>query len=212
MEMVRSTIRELEWYIPVPAKAPDGPAMLAISNWYSPGTEFDVTFGYEGEKTKTAGALRIMREQLRENYTIREYPFNDETGMADAMREAVEDLKFESRELPAFAALSPAAGMLNLFFGLKPLPKMRGGFFSLAKAVPPRERVRTEVVEPMLVAHGLRPCRKPDKGELTIILPASHPDEYPAFAATENGASLDLVAKPGSVEDFLFPESSYSRG
>jgi hypothetical protein len=212
VEMVRSTLREHSWYLPVPAKAPDGPAMVALTNWYSLGTRFNATCGFEGEAAKAAIAMKALREQLREDYSIRDYPFSDETGMADAMREAVEDLKFESRELPAFAAVSPGAGMLYLFFGRKPLPKVKGGFFRLAKAVPPRVRVRTEIIEPALAAHGLKPCERRDRGELTIILPASHPDEYPAFAATEYGASLDLVLEPPPFGDFLFPESNYPRG
>ncbi|TET38807.1 MAG: hypothetical protein E3J72_02305 [Planctomycetota bacterium] len=212
VEMVRGTLREHSWYFPVPAKTPDGPVMVALANWYSLGTRFDATCGYEGEAAKAAIAMKALREQLREDYSIRDYPFGDEIGQADAMREAVEDLKFESRELPAFAAVSRREGMLYLFFGRKPLPKVKGGFFRLAKAVPPRVRVRTEIVEPVLVAHGLKPCRRRDRGELTIILPASHPDEYPAFATTEYGAMLDLVVEPPPLEDFLFPESSYPRG
>ncbi|MHC4662910.1 MAG: hypothetical protein ACYS8W_14615 [Planctomycetota bacterium] len=209
LETVLSVLRDSSWFVPVSDGVPEGPMLLSLANWYSGGTRFERAYHYSGESGKAGKALSELRKQLKNDYLIREYPGGGDEGARAALMEAVEDLKFETGKLPGFAVRATGADSVSLFIGRGPLSKSKAGFFSLAKQAPTRERVRKEVVEPVMKDCGLKAGLREDKPRLTLYLPDTRPDEYEKFATSGFGPTLDLVAKPDAPGDYVFPESHY---
>jgi hypothetical protein len=210
-ELVKTTLRRTMWYLALEGKFSEGAAFVSLSNWYSSGTAFDSARRYEGDAKKAADALRILRQALRDDYLVRDYPCDDGASTASALREAKEDLRFETATLPAFAAFVPSAKMLHVFIGRKPLAKPSAGFFSLSKPCPLRIRVQREVVNPVLAKFALKASGEESRAVFTLFLPRTRPEEYAEFAAGEFGAALDVAPHPPS-RDLIYPEEFYGKG